>query len=202
MYQFCNSAALVPERGSGIEAEPFTGRGLMRNFLVAVGACALVSASAASAQKARQTGIPPQMQQLLACRAIADSVQRLACFDQQTAAVDKAINDRDLVLIDREKARATKRSLFGFSVPDFGGIFGGNDDEVKEIASTVAAVRRNHEGGWMIRLADGSTWSQTDDTTIAIAPERGQKVVVRRGSFGVFYLRLNGQPGVRVQRVG
>ena len=54
----------------------------------------------------------------------------------------------------------------------------------------------------MVKLADGSTWSQTDSTTVAVAPRRGDKVVVKRGSLGAFFLRLNGQPGVRVKRIG
>lgn len=174
----------------------------MRNLLLVAGACALMASSAASAQKAARDKLPPRVEQLLACRAIADSSQRLACFDQQSAAVETAISSRDIVLVDRERARATSRSLFGFKVPDFGGLFGGGEDEIKEIESTVAAVRRSPEGGWMVRLADGSTWAQTDDTTIAIAPRKGHKAVVRRGTFGAFFLRLNGQPGVRVQRVG
>lgn len=174
----------------------------MRIFLVIAAACAVAAPSAAAAQKNAASTVPGQMQQLLACRAIPDPTQRLACFDQQTAAVDRAIGARDLVMVDREKARATKRSLFGFSIPDFGGIFGGDKDEVKEIASTVTAFRRNIDGGWTIKLADGSTWAQTDDTPLGNSPRRGYKVVVRRGTLGAFYLRLNGQPGVRVQRVG
>lgn len=175
----------------------------MRNLLCVTGVCALVASSAAVARTPEREKIPPQVQQLLGCRAIADASQRLACFDQQSAAVNQAIAARDIVLIDRERARVASRSLFGFKVPNFGGLFGGGEeDEVKQIESTVAAVRRNPEGGWMVRLVDGSTWSQTDDTTVAVAPRKGHKAVVRRGSFGAFFLRLNGQPGVRVQRVG
>ena len=175
----------------------------MRKLLYFTGACALLVASAAGAQKSGEDRLPPQMEQLLACRAITDSSQRLACYDRQSVAVTQAISTRDIVMIDRERARQTRRSLFGFSVPDFGGIFGGGGaDEVKEIESTIAAVRRNHEGGWMVRLQDGSTWSQTDDAIVAVAPRRGNKAVVRRGTLGAFFLRVNGQPGVRVQRVG
>lgn len=175
----------------------------MRKLLLLTGACALLAASAAAAQKPARDRLPPQVEQLLACRAIAETSQRLACFDQHSAAVDQAIGARDIVMIDREQARETRRTLFGFSVPNFGGIFGGGgEDEVREIEGDVVAVRRNQQGGWMVRLADGSTWSQTDDTIIAIAPRKGHKAVVRRGSFGAFFLRLNGQPGVRVQRVG
>jgi topoisomerase IA-like protein len=56
--------------------------------------------------------------------------------------------------------------------------------------------------GWTIKLADGSTWAQTDDATLGLPPAKGQKVVVHRGSFGAFFLRLNGQPGIKVKRIG
>jgi hypothetical protein len=174
----------------------------MRILLAITATCAVAMPTAALAQKDRSAPLPSQIQQLLGCRGIADAAQRLACFDRQVAAVNAAIASRDLVLIDRERARATSRSLFGFSVPDFGGIFGGDENEVKEIESTVTAVRKNHEGGWMIKLADGSTWSQTDSSTIAVAPRRGDKVLVKSGTFGSFFLRVNGQPGVRVRRIG
>jgi hypothetical protein len=142
------------------------------------------------------------MQRLLACRSIQDGAQRLACFDRETASVDQAISKKDLVLIDKARATQAKRSLFGFSIPDFGGLFGGGDDDVKEIASTVTAFSQNGYMGWTIKLADGSTWAQTDDATLGLPPVKGQKVVVHRGSFGAFFLRLNGQPGIKVRRIG
>jgi hypothetical protein len=142
------------------------------------------------------------MQRLLACRSIQDGAQRLACFDRETASVDQAISKKDLVLIDKARATQAKRSLFGFSIPDFGGLFGGGDDDVKEIASTVSGFSQNGYMGWTIKLADGSTWAQTDDATLGLPPAKGQKVVVHRGSFGAFFLRLNGQPGIKVKRIG
>jgi hypothetical protein len=138
----------------------------------------------------------------MSCRSLTDSAQRLQCYDREAAAMDQAIARKDLVMIDKARATAAKRSLFGFSVPDFGGLFGGDNDEVKEIASTVAGYAHNMGGGWVIKLADGSTWSQTDDAMLGLPPERGQKVVVHRGTFGNFFLRLNGQPGFKVKRVG
>lgn len=145
--------------------------------------------------------LPPQLEQLLACRAMANTSERLACYDQQSAAVSAAISTRDIVVLSRERTRETRRSSFGLEDADLARIVGGDEDELREIESTVTAVGRNPEGGWIVGLADGSTWSQTDYTPIAIAPEEGQKAVVRRGSFGAFFLRLAGQPGVRVQRV-
>jgi hypothetical protein len=162
----------------------------------------LIASGTAVSRPAPPTGQPPSVQRLMSCRAIADSAQRLQCYDREVVGVDQAIAKKEVVMIDKAKATAAKRSLFGFSVPDFGGLFGGDDDQVKEIASTVTGFGRNADGGWIVRLADGSTWSQTDDAMLGLPPERGQKVVVHKGSFGNFFLRLNGQPGFRAKRVG
>ena len=173
----------------------------MRKILLFAAALTLVASGAEAARRVAQTGTPASVQRLMACRALTDTAQRLQCYDREAAAIDQAIAKKDLVMIDRARATAAKRSLFGFSVPDFAGLFGGDDDQVREIASTVASFAHNGDGGWVIRLADGSTWSQTDDAMLGLPPERGQKVVVHRGTFGNFFLRLNGQPGFKVKRI-
>jgi hypothetical protein len=174
----------------------------MRHFVLITAVLAMTTASSANARGPAATGTPPSVQRLIGCRTIQDNVQRLACFDRETAVVDQAITKKDIVLIDKARATQAKRSLFGFSIPDFGGLFGGNDDQVNEITGTVAAFDHGLYTGWIIRLADGSQWSQTDDAQLGLPPRKGDKVVVRRGSFGAFFLRLNGQPGYKVKRTG
>jgi hypothetical protein len=174
----------------------------MRNSLLITAALAALATSPATARAPVSTGTPANMQRLLGCRAIQDSAQRLACFDRETAAVEQAIAKKDLVLIDKARATAAKRSLFGFSIPDFGGLFGGSEDDVKEISSTVVSFEHQGYMGWTIRLADGSTWTQTDDADLGLPPKKGDKVVVHRGSFGAFFLRLGNQPGFKVKRIG
>jgi hypothetical protein len=174
----------------------------MQKYVLITTAFAVALSGAAVARKPTSTGTPASVQQLLGCRSIQDSAQRLACYDREVGAVDQAIAKRDLVLIDKARATQAKRSLFGFSIPDFGGLFGGNEDEVKEIASTVTTFSHNAYTGWTITLADGSTWMQTDDAPLGLPPRKGDKVVVHRGSFGAFFLRLGGQPGYRVKRIG
>ena len=175
---------------------------MTRKIILAAAAAALLSTPAAAAPRKPPTGTPPQMQRLLGCRALADAAQRLACFDRETANIDQAMARRDLVVIDRERATAAKRSLFGFSVPSFGGLFGGDENEVKEIQSTITAVGNNADGGWTLRLADGSTWTQTDDAPLGIRPARGQKVIVRRALLGAFRISVAGQPGFKAKRIG
>ena len=174
----------------------------MRDFVLVAAGCALIVAGQAQAAKPSSTGTPAQAQRLMACRAIAAAQERLACFDRETAAMDQAIASRDLVFVDKEKARAAGRALFGFSIPNFGGLFGGGEDEVKTIESTVTKSAHNEFGGWVFYLADGSIWSQQDDWPLGLPPERGDKVVVSRGIMGSFKLRLNKQPEIKVKRIG
>ncbi len=168
--------------------------------LTAFGAVLIIVGSGVALAKPLPTGNPRSVQSLLDCRSITDSAQRLACYDKAVGSMAEAIGRKDLVLIDRERATAAKRSLFGFSVPDFAGLLGGG--EIKEIAGTVSGFTNNADGGLTIKLADGSVWTQTDDTPVALPPRRGDKVVVKRGALGSYFLRLGNQPGFRVRRIG
>lgn len=175
----------------------------MTSKALVVGTIAAVALGArADGRPIPNTGTPQSVQQLIACRSIADSTQRLACYDRQSDALSSAIAKKEVVVIDKARATQAKRSLFGFSIPDFGGLFGGNDTDIKEIASTITKVSKDPYGAWIVSLADGSTWYQQDDSPLGLPPEKGNKVVVHRGSFGAFFLRVNGQPGIRVKRVG
>ena len=93
-------------------------------------------------------------------------------------------------------------SLFGFSIPNFSSLFGAGDEQLNQIESTVAAAVENGYEGWTVKLADGSTWQQTDGTTIALPPRRGDKAIVKRGTLGSYYIKLGSQPGFKAKRVG
>jgi hypothetical protein len=175
----------------------------MTSKLLVVGSIVAVAVAARSdARSAPNTGTPQSVQQLIACRSMTDSAQRLACYDRQADALSNAIAKKEVVVIDKARATAAKKSLFGFSIPNFGGIFGGNEDEVKEISSTATRVSQDAYGAYVVTLADGSTWYQQDDAPLGLGPEKGDKITVRRGSFGAFFLSVNGQPGIRVKRIG
>jgi hypothetical protein len=163
-------------------------------------AAALLAAGPANAKRAPDTGTPAQVQHLLACRTITAADQRLACYDRETAAMSKAIETKDLVMLDKEKARAAGRSLFGFSVPNFGGLFGSNGD-ISQIEGTIKSAAHNSDGGWLITLDDGSVWTQTDDWP-GLDARAGKKVTVKRGVLGSYWLSIPGQNGIKVKRIG
>jgi hypothetical protein len=169
--------------------------------IVLAGAAAPVLATAAPPKLQMQTEVPVPVQRLLACRNLADPAARLACFDRETGSVATAITNRDLVAVDREKVRSTKRSLFGFAIPNLG-VFGDDgNDQVNQIDGVLAGSGWNRDGGFTFRLTDGARWSQTDGKPIALEPRQGDKVVIKRGVLGSYTLSVAGQPGVKVQRL-
>ena len=99
----------------------------MRQLIMMSGVAALLAASAVAARNLPPAPPPAIVQGLLACRVIVDPAQRLACYDRQSGAVAQAIEKKDLVVIDKERATQAKHSLFGFSVPSFAGLLGGGD---------------------------------------------------------------------------
>ena len=172
----------------------------MRNWTLLLAAFALVCAGSAPAARRVQAGTPAQVERLMSCRAIAAADQRLACYDREAAAMQQAIANQDLFMVDKEKARAAGRSLFGFSIPNFGGLFG-NNDEVSQIDGVIKGTGRNSDGGWVITLQDGSVWTQTDDWP-GFDARAGKKVIVKRGVLGSFWLSVPGQNGIKVKRIG
>jgi hypothetical protein len=175
---------------------------MMRNCWLFAGALGTMLAAIAEAKPVPPSAPPAAVQSLLACRSVADSAQRLTCYDKAAQSFADAVGKREVVVIDKARASEARRSLFGFSIPNFGALLGGGGDEISQIESTVAGVVENGDGGWTIKLADGSTWTQTDGTPVALPPRRGDKVVVKRGTLGSYFLKLGSQPGFKAKRVG
>jgi hypothetical protein len=174
-------------------------QGYMMAMLMAAGA---IAAPAAAAKPAAPPATPPaQVQKLLACRGLTDSVQRLACFDRETSAMADGIARRDLVVVDRELVRSTRRSLFGLTLPRIGILDDDQSTEVKQLDGVIAGVGRNSDGGYVFVLQDDGRWSQIDSNVIAVEPRPGDKVVIRRATMGSFMLSVDRQPAVRVKRI-
>jgi len=174
----------------------------MRNCWLVAGGLAAAAATGATAKPIPPSAPPAAVQSLLSCRSIADSAQRLACYDRAAQGFADAMGKKEVVVIDKARANEARRSLFGFTIPNFGALLGGGGDEISQIESTVTDVVEGAYGTLTLRLADGSTWTQIDDTPVALPPRRGDKVVVRRGALGVYFVKLGSQPGFKAKRVG
>lgn len=167
-------------------------------LVLSVGLPAAAVAQSDSAQQQR----PELFDALLRCRAIAEADVKLKCFEDATAALEQAVEQRDVVVVDRAQVRETRRRLFGVTLPHlpvFGG--GGDDeDEVQSVEGVVASASQDRNGRWIIQLEEGATWNQTDNNVLALRPRPGQPVVINRAALGTYMMRVNRQPGIRVRR--
>lgn len=175
-----------------------------RTVITALALACFAAPLAANPPKMDDLKPPQAFSDLLDCRKIADPQIRLACYDSRTAIVAEATQKHDIVVTDRAEIRQTKRGMFGFAIPT-SRLFGGGDDdkgdELNRLDSTVASARHSRDGGWIVSLALGGTWEQTDSKALALAPKVGQKVAVTKGALGSFFVSIDGQIPIKMHRI-
>lgn len=175
----------------------------------AIAALALAATAALAAvvpahakDKPAITAAPAIYRAVVDCRTIGDGAQRLVCFDRTVGDMATATTQKDLVILDRESMRETRKGLFGFSLPRLK-LFGGGDeddkDAVKEIESTISGLRSAKDGFPIFTIADGARWKQTDGRSMF--PKIGQKIKIRAASLGSYMASIDGRAGVRVMRL-
>lgn len=170
-------------------------------ILAVAALAALVPASAPAKPKAQDARSNALIQALAACRGVADEKARLDCYDQASARLAEAVDKKELVVMDRQEIQETRRSLFGFSVPDIPLFRGESGKDSGKLETVIAGASPLGGGKWQIRLEDGAIW-QTNETRLGLSdPKPGQKIVIQRGTLGNYFLRINGQRGIRGRRV-
>ncbi len=175
---------------------------LLRPVLFAIVAAAVAGPAFADATR-------DALAELAKCADVADSTERLKCFD---AAVPRAKS----ALATPAQETPTKSGFlewFGFSRPqvqtkpeEFGkpppeSVPG----EINEIAANVLEFAKTARGKALFVLENGQVWRQQDsDGTVVIDPPQGRtmKVLIERGALGSYNLTIEGRTGlIKVSRL-
>jgi hypothetical protein len=139
------------------------------------------------------------------CRQVTDPTQRLACYDAAANALVQAANSGTVAVVDQNEIRKARHSLFGFTLPKIP-FFSGDttaDEVQRQLDTTVTSVQALNNGYYRIVIADNhAVWETTDSSVSFDPPRTGQKISIIRGPLGSYFLRINGQVGVRGRRVG
>ena len=160
-----------------------------------------IAASPVSAQDAAQEGSDEYLDRLRACQAITVDSERLACFDSAVGTMVAANDAGDLQVVDREDVRETRRSLFGFSLPDIG-LFGGDDEEEDELfTTTISRVRYSSGRRAQITTEEGAVWEMKNIPRRLRRIEPGDSIEFKEASLGYYFLRIDGQMGVKGRRI-
>lgn len=183
-----------------IRAKKF--RSVTLALICGAGFVCATTALAADDKEEKLTKPPAIYMELVACKNISDSQQRLACYDEKVAALETAQTSKQVVIADREQVKEARKGLFGLSLPRIK-LFGGGNDEganISQIESTIVSVRQLRGGKLVLTLEDGAIWQQTEIRTIR-RPRKGDPIVIKRASFGSFKASIKGGRSIRVKRI-
>ena len=159
----------------------------------------LLAAVPASAQKMPKTATPKLFDNVVQCRSIQDSAERLACYDRNVAALDTAQKSNELYVADKAAMKEARMGLFGFSLPKLK-IFGDEDlGDLDQLETTIAGVSSGQRG-YIFTLPDGARWAQTDKRYMD-KPKVGAKIKIEKASLGSYMASINKKPGFRVERI-
>ena len=138
---------------------------------------------------------------VLACRSIGDPAERVACFDRTTEVLDTSLNAGELVVMDREERRETRRGLFGFLMPKLDFLSdNGADEEIMQ--STITGVTQVDRRVWRITIADGdAVWEMRSVPARFYAPKIGETVELEKAALNSYWVRIGSQNGIKGVRV-
>ena len=121
-----------------------TSLAVFRVFVFSLIASLVVNvASSAQSQELVQDDVE-QLSRLLACRDVASSDDRLACFDKAAKILDEATKSGDIVTIKKATVEDIQKDSFGFnlpSLPKLSSIFGGKTSKKSKKPSLTKAEK-------------------------------------------------------------
>lgn len=168
--------------------------------LITAATAGLIATGAVAKDRKLDGGTPKIFTDVTDCRTIADSAQRLACYDRTVGALAAAQASENLYVADKETMREARRGLFGFNLPKVK-LFGNDDlgDEVKSIESAIKAVSQAQRG-YVFTLEGGARWAQTDGAYMD-KPKVGAKIRIRKAALGSYMASIDGRVGFRIERL-
>ena len=176
------------------------------SFVVLAASVAMTAPASAKSKPDKYAAAPsPLVTAIDRCRQITDPTQRLACYDSAAEALVTAAKSGAVAVVDQNEIRKARHSLFGFTLPKIP-FFSGDetaDEAQRQLDSTITSVQALNNGYYRIVIADNNAVWETSESNISFdMPRRGQKITIVRGALGNYFLRINGQVGVRGRRVG
>lgn len=149
------------------------------------------------------------LEELVRCADMADSQERLRCFDvaaararmvlaspPATGAGDAAGSSPDSFGLARPPTPVARPEQFGKPVP--------RAEELQSITATAIEFAKTPHGKALFVLDNGQVWRQLDsDGTEVVTPRAsGIKVTIERGAFGSYNLTMDGRSAlIKVARV-
>lgn len=169
----------------------------------AMAACILLAGGLAVTAQPTPPSSASLVDGLKMCRAIASEAERVACYDAKVGALIGAVDAGDVRLVDREEVRKTKRQLFGISIPEIDILKSDEKDDEETnglLETTITSARQIGQASWRFTTIEGAVWEINNAPSRLRPIMAGDKVVFKKASLGYYFVRINGQIGVKGKR--
>jgi hypothetical protein len=206
MHHTKNLCRLIKLAAKG--GEKFKQMGWQMQSFLKLGSCGLLLLSCGSATEANAAGegtsATKTIDALTSCRTVADSQERLACYDRATDTIIAARTRKDLIVMDKAEVRETRKGLFGFSLPKVR-IFGKDDDtaeaDLSDVTLKITSVRDIGFGKWRFAVENGGVWETTEAHPRFKDPKVGESVLIEKGALNGYFAKIGKGHRVSAKRI-
>ncbi len=135
---------------------------------------------------------------VLACRAIADSAARLACFDRETAALASVPASSSVAA----PVRGAQQSfgVSGSAIAASKEAVGARPTELAKLEGQIVALALTGNGRTLFTLDNKQVWRQLESDGDVLA-KLGDSATISHGVLGSYWLQLNSGRDCKVTRV-
>jgi hypothetical protein len=138
--------------------------------------------------------------EVYACKGLADSAARLACYDKAVGRLEAAEASGEVTTVSRADVEKVKRESFGFRIPSLPSFAARKDGQAaEEVTRVTEAVQSVSAGGRLrVTLQNGQVWSQIDDKKIRARDAASAEIF--QAAMGSYKMKLDGGLAFRVKR--
>lgn len=153
-------------------------------------------------------GLPGSLQH---CVAEQDSVQRLACFDRESARLMQQSEAGASTIASAAMASTvssptptaksrTDEENFGFSGSKLAREEAAQNPGLEQLTATITQVKTRPRGEFVVTLSNGQEWAQKEEEK-PMSLSVGDQVTIKPGALGSYFLKGAKRAATRVTRV-
>ena len=138
------------------------------------------------------------------CITIKDQQDRLACYDRATSSLIEAHKKGDVIILDKDRLETAQKQAFGLKLPDikfFESLGSKSNTQLNQITLILSKARQGADGYWTLTMEDGQIWHQIEEESHFSDPKLGGQVTIKKGAVGNYFLKMDNQRAIRVERI-
>ncbi len=141
---------------------------------------------------------------IYACMDIKKAEERLACYDKNISQLKEQETQKNLLVVDAQKAEKLRQEAFGFSLPSLPSLFGMKKKDTPTLLINLKSWKKTPSGP-VFTMDNGQVWRFLSGQKVRI-PRGDLKATLKKGALSSYTMRLENEDGdyaraIRVKRI-